>query len=506
VGELVILDRAGLLKASERLIEEYARLLKSHEPLVGRYARAFLWCGAPYDELYHAGWLGLRRAVRLYDPHTFQNGLTAYAIHWIRGELFKFVSKNKSLVRSPRTEHSDYSVHLSAIGHFGNVAVGKGEINGDVSLHIELDGAADNFDDEVAGGFPLDLQVDLSLENDRGDFFWERRLRHLHGRDRFIGERRLAGDTLEEVGRELGISAERVRQIQNRIERPPTGLRELDQYKWVDHQARQFQHDCKMFCEQGVGFFYRNQSPPHKCPRQILPYTPPASLVKATVLGPGEYYDRYNEKVGSFQRLERARYVSETERNKQQDDWPEWKDKRQRARAPKWKLKARAALKAEQESMFWQGDNLRDYEIRTEPCYSRALLESYKRPHRVPWLTAPHRLIDKHGKPVGAPFEHSPSLIGESDYGGRDIGHCIETWTDLGDCHCVPKEIIGKEIKLYKPRKRDIRAHLKPDSMLVRLYWVRVIIAWHYLKYWMHPATEKETRHAKRKAARKICA
>ena len=145
-----------------------ARLIESYEPLVGKYARAFLWCGAPYDDLYHVGWIGLSKAVELYDPNKFQNGLAAYAIHWIRGALHRFVIKNQSLVSSKRTEHGKYLPHIGAIEHFGNVAVGNGEITRDVSLDVELEGDADNFDNESTGGPHVDLRVDPSLEAGRG--------------------------------------------------------------------------------------------------------------------------------------------------------------------------------------------------------------------------------------------------------------------------------------------------------------------------------------------------
>src|SRR5262245_32112510 len=105
MGEVLVFDRARL---------------RSHEPLVGKYAREFLWCGAPYDELYHIGWMALAEAVQRYDPNKFKNGLTAYAIHWIRGALKRFVSKNKSLVDGRRTEHGKHLPHASSIEHFGN--------------------------------------------------------------------------------------------------------------------------------------------------------------------------------------------------------------------------------------------------------------------------------------------------------------------------------------------------------------------------------------------------
>ena len=125
------------------------------------------------------------------------------------------------------------------------------------------------------------------------------------------------------------------------------------------------------------------------------------------------------------------------------------------------------------------------------------LRESYFRPYRVPWLTAQHRLLDKKGEPIGKPTEHSPSLIGESDYGDKDIGFCLEGWASIGEVNKLPGEHVGKDIVLHKARKRDIRQYLKPDSKLVLLFWARQIIAWHYIKYWMQPLKQAVRVHRK---------
>ena len=209
--------------------------LVSHLPLVKKYARAFLWCGSPFDELYHVGWLALVKAVENYDPQKFKNGLTAYAIHWIRGDLRRFVTKKQSIVTGRRTERGKFLQHTGSIEHYGNVAVGDGTVQTDASLHGLAGGDGDNLgDDEECGGcYDLDNVPDHSPETTRGDFFWERHTRYLGGRELFIVLARLDGATLQKIGRQLGISLERVRQIELAINRPPIGLKELDQYDWT---------------------------------------------------------------------------------------------------------------------------------------------------------------------------------------------------------------------------------------------------------------------------------
>ena len=84
--------------------------------------------------------------------------------------------------------------------------------------------------------------------------------------------------------------------------------------------------------------------------------------------------------------------------------------------------------------------------------------------------------------------------MGESDYGFKDIGFCLENWTALGDVAKLTGDRVGRDIVLGKPRKRDIRAYLKPHSPLVLLFWARQIIMWHYLRYW-HPTEKIDARH-----------
>jgi RNA polymerase sigma factor (sigma-70 family) len=283
-------------------VQQRDGLLVSHRALAGRHAKRFLWSGATYDELFNVAWIGLAKAAAAYDPERFNNGFTAYAIHWIRGELLKFVTKRKTLVPGRHTEDGEHLPRASRIQHFGNVAKGNGEIQTDTSLSNPLDGP-DNDDDEDCSGEILGAVVERSLEDIRGDFFWERRLRHVHGRDRYIIQAGLDGATLEEIGRTLGISAERVRQLQLAIQRPPVGLTEVDEYEWRDHQAKQFRFECLRYCADGIAYLYRNRRQSAKCQRPLLPYEPPESLVKITGLAPAAYSREHQEILRIHERV-----------------------------------------------------------------------------------------------------------------------------------------------------------------------------------------------------------
>jgi DNA-directed RNA polymerase specialized sigma subunit len=58
--------------------------------------------------LYNEAYIALAKAVERHDPERFQNGLTAYAIHWIKGSLQRFVTKKRTLVPGRRNERGKY--------------------------------------------------------------------------------------------------------------------------------------------------------------------------------------------------------------------------------------------------------------------------------------------------------------------------------------------------------------------------------------------------------------
>ena len=387
--------------------------LVSHLPLVKKLARSFLWCGAPFDELYHVGWLALAKAVEKYDPQKFKNGLTAYAIHWIRGDLRRFVAKKRSLVRGRRTEHGKFVPHTGAIEHYGNVAVGDGTVQSDVSLHEQAGGdGIESDDDEQVSGYDLDNVPDYSLETTRGDFFWEQRTRYLGGRERFIVLAKLDGATRPEIGLQLGISAERVRQIERAIKRSPIGLKELDQYGWTSSgycpdgvgffcrdrtdrirlQLKSFRYECEMFCRHGIGYLYRDRRPPPKCRFPLLPYEPPKTLVRITVYAPRD--EQYDKMLRGYELTLVNNPTPRIYDFGGQDEWTNWKIwKRQKPQS--WRVSARIRLKADHATMFWPSDSLSDYEIFSEPNAIGIFYAKGPYPYRVPFLTAPHTALDK---------------------------------------------------------------------------------------------------------------
>ena len=445
-------------------------LFQSFIPLARHRAKRFLWSGYSLAELTSVACAGLGEAVKKYDSDEHNNGLAAYAIPWIDGALKRHLTKTLSIVSGERNDDSRYEPKPSHVAHFGNVAKGNGQPCRDISLDEELSAESDNDDDEVCGGSLIDKWIDHRLEDLRGDRFHERLKSYRRGIDLTL----------------------RYRRGQWWIHHPR-----------LDHDARLFYADRKDFYQHGIGCFLRSRRT-DKCRLEILPFrSPPADplrlirladkqtqillsdLGKHVKLGPAEYCRGHSERVKLFERMMLPAFVSKAERNASQ---PEWK---RLASKSNWKIETRAKPKADHATLFWSDDNLSNYEIWSEPTYSRSLYESYLRPHRVPWLTADHIVLNKNQNPVGH-TQHSPSLMGESDYGFKDVGFCLENWTALGHVHKRRVREKNQEIVLRKPKTKHVP--FKPDSRLVLLFWARQIIMWHYLRYW-HPTEKIDARH-----------
>ncbi len=225
--------------AMHRLISAYARLAIS---VAGRYRRY----GMPLDDLIQQGNLGLMRAAEKYDP---DNGarFSTYAAWWIRASMQEYVMRNWSVVRTAtNAAQKKLFFHLrktlikledGEINPEGlsarvareldvpeaQVEIMMGRMSGqDLSLNIaqgpDADGRdwLDALEDEDV---ETETQVLDSLEFRNRRQLLHSALKTLPDRERQImAERHLSDSprTLAEIGAEMGISKERVRQLEER--------------------------------------------------------------------------------------------------------------------------------------------------------------------------------------------------------------------------------------------------------------------------------------------------
>jgi RNA polymerase sigma-32 factor len=216
-----------------------------HVPHIAARYRGY---GFRAADLVGEGNVGLLRALRRFEPDRGLRFMT-YAAYWVRAHMLTFVLKHWSLVgigtgpiqsklffrlklekaRLATTlgEGADLTAHLARAFDCSEERIARMEQRierRDVSLDTKLmrEGPATLMDTLVAQGTDQEAAV---WGQEFSDLVRERiatALERLDPRSRMIVERRLLAtnkETLADIGRDLGISRERVRQLEHRVKR-----------------------------------------------------------------------------------------------------------------------------------------------------------------------------------------------------------------------------------------------------------------------------------------------
>lgn len=226
------------------------KLTAAHMRLVIAIAAKFRHYGLPMADLVQEGHVGLLEAAARFAPER-EVRFSTYATWWIRASIQDYVLRNWSIVRggtsstqkalffnlrrlrarlsrSPQgaTQSAAYDAIASAIGvSRADVEMMDSRLSGsDVSLNAQLidddsSGSAQRMDFLVDSGPLPDEVAEETLDAKRRARWLKDALAILSERElRIVRERRLAENvvTLEMLGAQLGISKERVRQIENR--------------------------------------------------------------------------------------------------------------------------------------------------------------------------------------------------------------------------------------------------------------------------------------------------
>jgi RNA polymerase sigma-32 factor len=240
-----------MLSAEEEsvLIEElragcanaFARLLASHLRLVTCVARRYARNGIAMDDLIGEGNLGLVEAARRFDPDRGTR-FSTYAAWWVRAYVRGYALANRRIVPLPSTRNARKVLwRLSTIERALSQQMGRTPHREEVAaaLQVEPDdvamvqgalGARDislGWSDEGRGidlpdaqPSPETLAAELEAQHHN---HWQiaAALETLTPREREIIKRRLLTDevaTLAMLGESLGLSRERVRQLEKRAE------------------------------------------------------------------------------------------------------------------------------------------------------------------------------------------------------------------------------------------------------------------------------------------------
>lgn len=226
-------------KALHELIRSYTRLVIS---LAGRFRNY----GLPSGDLIQEGNVGLMQAAARFEPDRDVR-FSTYATWWIRSAMQDYVLRNWSIVRTGTTA-AQKSLFFNMrrlrakIEHSGEAMSDEGrqwiadqlkvavhevkemEIRfaaADQSLNAPLrDASDDEWQDFMPDGAPNPEDVVIGLRDAQTRSKWlAEAIGDLSPREQqIIRQRRLEdeGVTLEYLGRELGISKERVRQLEQR--------------------------------------------------------------------------------------------------------------------------------------------------------------------------------------------------------------------------------------------------------------------------------------------------
>lgn len=212
------------------------RLVEASLPFVIRVAREYRRWGIPLEDLVQQGNLGLLRAAGKYDPQKSCR-LVTYAAYWIRAEIRDYVVRGYRIVRlgTTRTERR-------AMRAYRREGVESPEELADRS-GMPTRRARQLWPLLAQGDLPLDAQYEgrrapvdrLADDGASPELALERRdvirgvrealdgaLGRLSERERRIVDARMLSDvpcTLEQLGDEMGVSKERVRQLEERARR-----------------------------------------------------------------------------------------------------------------------------------------------------------------------------------------------------------------------------------------------------------------------------------------------
>jgi RNA polymerase sigma-32 factor len=226
----------------EGSIDAARQLVLSHLRLVVAIARGYKGYGLPQADLIQEGNIGLMKAVKRFDPERGVR-LVSFAVHWIKAEIHEFILRNWRLVKIATTKAQrklffNLRSMKQALDTMSQEEVAEVAEQLNVKPEevvemetrfsgrdISLEPLSEDDDEETFspiayltdGSEPSHVLEDEQTMRLRGEGL-EQALKSLDTRSRHIIEARWLREkdtaTLHELADELGVSAERVRQIE----------------------------------------------------------------------------------------------------------------------------------------------------------------------------------------------------------------------------------------------------------------------------------------------------
>src|SRR3954462_15010888 len=225
-------------------LEAARQLIVSHLRVVVSVARGYLGYGLPQADLIQEGNIGLMKAVKRFDPERGVR-LVSFAVHWIRAEMHEFILRNWRMVKIATTKaQRKLFFNLRSLKP-GLNTLGTDEVSAmarqldvkpeevvemetrlggqDVALEPLHEDGEDSYapisylaDPDAEPGRVIEHEETERLKSEGLDTA----LQSLDPRSRRIIEARWLRETdqatLHDLAAEFGVSAERIRQIENK--------------------------------------------------------------------------------------------------------------------------------------------------------------------------------------------------------------------------------------------------------------------------------------------------
>jgi RNA polymerase primary sigma factor len=235
-----LIERAALVEAAqERMTVVKNRFIEHNLKLVVAIAKDYRNLGLSFPDLIQEGNLGLIRAVEKFD-HRRGFKFSTYAVWWIRQALVRAIQNHSRTIRLPSHVHDrlqrSQRVKAELTGKLGReptsqeLAPALGTDTESLEALDRLSREAISLESSVAGtekrleDFVADIQAlqpDGGIDDDRMRLGVGYLIGNLTDREQLILRLRygLGGEeehTLEQIGQSLGLSRERVRQLEAR--------------------------------------------------------------------------------------------------------------------------------------------------------------------------------------------------------------------------------------------------------------------------------------------------
>jgi RNA polymerase primary sigma factor len=237
---LTIEEEIQLAKRIQRGdLEARDHMIRANLRLVVKIAGDYSGYGVSMSDLVSEGNIGLMKAVERFDPEK-GGKLSTYASWWIKQSIKRSLANQSKTIRLP-VHMVDKIARMRRIASMLTETLGREPTDDELATELGLprqkvamlkqaalrptsldapvnEGEATEYGDIIgdeAASNPLDRLVDSDLQDQIGDLLGildERERRIIDGR---FGLNGLKPMLLEDVGREFGVSRERIRQIQN---------------------------------------------------------------------------------------------------------------------------------------------------------------------------------------------------------------------------------------------------------------------------------------------------